>query len=390
MDSRFDLDLNASKTHSGLGTIENLEIPKTKAEPGSVLDAKFISRVSVHLGKIILFILSLYLFILAISLMKTGARSLLPFIGDWFAIANGANSLGFGWFSAYIIMSGSPVAAAALTFFDAGTIDKLSAFTMITGSRLGASFIVLLLGFLYVLRGRNRPNSLSMGLLSLLVTATTYLPALLIGLLLLDNGLINSFQLQSGALIRSSIDQTVEPVIAFITGLFPNSLVFWFGLGIVMISFNLFDKGLPQITLEKNQLGNMSRLVYRPSVMFILGALVTLISMSVSLSLTLLVPLSNRGYVRRENIIPYIMGANITTFIDTLLAAVLLNNPHAFTIVFVEMISVTLISILILSTLQNPYRRAMIKISCWVTASNRNLVIFLTTIFVIPAILIFI
>lgn len=34
----------------------------------------------------------------------------------------------------------------------------------------------------------------------------------------------------------------------------------------------------------------MSRLVYRPGVMFALGALITMVSMSVSLSLSILVP----------------------------------------------------------------------------------------------------
>ena len=94
----------------------------------------------IRLGKIGLFGASLYLFILAISLMKLGARGITPWLSELGFISNGANSLGFGWLFAYFIMSGSPVAAAALTFFDANLIDKISAFTMITGSRLGAKF----------------------------------------------------------------------------------------------------------------------------------------------------------------------------------------------------------------------------------------------------------
>ena len=123
------------------------------------------------------------------------------------------------------------------------------------------------------------------------------------------------------------------------TGLLPAWAVFLVGLGISMVSFNLFDRCLPQATLKDSQVGWMSRLVYRPWVMFLLGCLITTISMSVSISLSILVPLSARGFVRRENVIPYIMGANITTFVDTLLAAVLLKNPEAFTIVLVVMVS---------------------------------------------------
>ncbi len=341
----------------------------------------------VNLAKIGLFIASLYLFILAITLMKEGARGIAPLVHNLFAVSNAANSLGFGWLFAYTIMSGSPVAAAALTFFDAGVVDKLGAFAMITGSRLGASFIVLVIGFLYVLRGRDRATSLSMGLLSLAVTATTYVPGLFLGAGLLQTGLLDRVQLRSGALLHSMIDLAVDPVAGVATSLLPQWATFLVGLGVILASFNLFDKCLPQMTLKESQLGWMSRLVYKPWVMFLLGALITLISMSVSLSLSILVPLSTRGFVRRENVIPYIMGANITTFVDTLLAAVLLGNPPAFTVVLVEMFSITAVSTFILAVSYRSYLRGMIRSVGWVTATNRNLALFVASIFVVPIIL---
>jgi len=344
----------------------------------------------IKLAKIGLFILSLYLFILAITLMKTGARGLTPFLSDLGILSNPANSLGFGWLFAYLIMSGSPVAAAALTFFDAGVINAISAFTMITGSRLGASFIVLFIGFIYVLRGRDRATSLSMGILSLTVTATTYFPGLLIGIYLLNTGAVDDIQLHTGALLSSVTGTLVEPIAGLLMGIFPFWAVFLIGLGIILVSFNLFDKCLPQMSLKESRVGWVSRLVYRPVVMFFLGALVTMISMSVSVSLSLLIPLSQRGFVRRENVIPYIMGANITTFIDTLLAAVLLDNPATFTIVLVSMLSTAAASILILVFFYRPYLKSSLLFVGWVTSSSRNLAIFMITIFIIPIILILI
>jgi hypothetical protein len=84
------------------------------------------------------------------------------------------------------------------------------------------------------------------------------------------------------------------------------------------------------------------------------------------------------------------MGANITTFIDTLLAAMLLNNPAAFSIVLVEMVSVTIISIIILIMLYPTYQRLMLNFTSWVTASTRNLVIIMITILITPVILLLI
>lgn len=342
-----------------------------------------------RLSKVALFLLSLFLFILAITLMKEGARDVGPLVRDRFQVTNAANSLGFGWLFAYVVMSGSPVAAAALTFFDAGIIDRLGAFAMITGSRLGASFIVLFIGFIYVLRGRNRSTSLSMGLLSLIVTGTTYLAGLVVGVLILDSGWLDAVQLESGAILNSATDLIFDPVAAFFLSFLPRWSLFLVGLGIIIVSFNLFDKCLPQMSIKESNVGRMSRLVYRPWVMFLVGAAITLISMSVSVSLSILVPLSQRGFVRRENVIPYIMGANITTFIDTLLAAVLLDNPQAFTVVLVEMLSITIVSIIVLTFIYRRYNEAMLAAVDWIIKDNRHLALFMLTILVVPLILLF-
>lgn len=338
----------------------------------------------VHLRKIGLFLASIFMFVLAIILMKDSARGISYLVQDFINVTNPVNCLGFGWLSAYLIMSGSPIAATALTFFDAGMVNKISAFTMITGSRLGASFIVLFIGFIYVIRGRDRAASLSMGLLSLTVTWSTYILGLLVGVNILRAGLLDWVQLHSGALLYKTTELMFDPILTVMNGLLPHWAIFLCGLLIIMLSFQLFDRCLPQMTIKESQVGQMSRLIYRRWVMFSLGALITMVSMSVSLSLSVLVPLSNRGFVRRENVIPYIMGANITTFIDTLFAAILINNSSAFTIVFVEMVSISLVSMIILATVYHHYERSMLDLVAWITTGNRNLAIFLLVVFVVP------
>jgi sodium-dependent phosphate cotransporter len=319
--------------------------------------------------------------------MKDGARAVSPFVREELSVHNAFNSLGFGWLFAYLVMSGSPVAAAALAFFDAGAIDQFGAFTMVTGSRLGAGFIVLFLGFVYVLRGRDRATSLSMGLLSLSVTGITYLLGLFIGYGILHSRILEPLQLQSGAQLLSIVDRIYDPILNFILDLIPRWALFFLGFGIILLSFNLFDRCLPQMKIKESQVGRMSRLVYRPWVMFIMGSVVTLISMSVTVSLGILVPLSERGFVRRENVIPYIMGANITTFIDTLFAAILLNNPAAFTVVLVEMVSITLISIIILFFLYRRFERRMLDFVAWATGDQKNVLLFMFSILILPILL---
>lgn len=263
-----------------------------------------LKRVIVLLGKLALLLFSLWLFILAISLMKAGARELGPLIQSVFSLRNFANSLGFGWLFAYGVMSGSPVAAAALTFFDAGLVRDLDAFAMITGSRLGASLIVLLIGFAYVLRGRNRAESLGMGLVSFCVTGSTYLVALVPGYFLLSRNVLDGVQFRAGTQLISVIDAVVDPIVSWFEAWLPGGFLFILGIGVILLSFRLFDDLLPTEAIKNSRFGRLSQLAYRPIVMFLLGSLITLISMSVSVSISILVPLSNRGLVRRENVIP--------------------------------------------------------------------------------------
>ena len=142
------------------------------------------------------------------------------------------------------------------------------------------------------------------------------------------------------------------------------------------------------MSVKVSPVGQISALVYRPWVMFALGASITLVSMSVSLSLSILVPLADRGLIRRENVVPYIMGANITTFIDTLLAAVLLGNPDAFAVVVAEMSAIIAVSLVILAFGYDSFARASLDVVAWITASNRHLALFLLSIIVVPFVLI--
>ena len=225
-------------------SVGSLELPRSKAESVSALAVTHTLWKRVHLGKIVVFIASLFLFIVAITLMKEGARGIAPLVSRWLSITNAASCLGFGWLFSYVIMSGSPVAATALTFFDAGVVDKLGAFAMITGSRLGASFIVLFIGFIYVLRGRDRATNLSMGLLPLSVTGTTYLVGLAVGTVLLQTGALDGVQLRSGMLLNSAMSLVFDPIVSLFASFLPGWSLFIIGLGIIMLSFNLFERCL--------------------------------------------------------------------------------------------------------------------------------------------------
>jgi Na+/phosphate symporter len=337
------------------------------------------------LRTLLLVLVGLFLFILALQLLKQGARVYGGEIVRLLRITNAANSLGFGWLLAYIFLSGSPVAAIAVSFFAGGTISGLQAFTMITGSRLGASFIVLFVGFIYYLRGHQRSASVAIGVLALLTTAAIYLPALALGYWLLASDLLSSLQVSADTPLASLIDQIYGPILELLRHWgAPGWLEFLAGIGSLLLAFNLLDRALPEISAERSSFQRIGQLVYRPTAMFLLGAAVTSVTLSVSVSLSILVPLSAKGLVRRENTLPYIMGANITTFIDTLVAALIQGGPRAFTIVMVEMVSVTILSLLVLILCYRPFERAILRLQELIIRNNRTLGAFLCTMLIVP------
>lgn len=337
------------------------------------------------LRKLLITLLGLFFFILALQLLKRGAGAYGREIKDLLNISSTMNSLGFGWLLAYIFLSGSPVAAIAVSLFAAGTISNLQAFTMITGSRLGASFIVLFVGFIYYMRGHKRSASISIGVLALLTTAAIYLPALALGYWLLTSGMLNAMQVNTTTPVASFIEVVYGPILELIAqwGL-PGWAVVLGGVGTLLLAFSLLDRALPEINAERSAFQRIGRLVYRPMAMFVLGAAVTSVTLSVSVSLSILVPLSAKGLVRRENTLPYIMGANITTFIDTLIAALIAGGPAAFTVVLVEMISVSILSLLVLFLFYRSFEHAILRLQELIIRDNRTLGAFLCIMLIVP------
>ena len=98
---------------------------------------------------------------------NVGAGGLRPVL-DTLSSGGIAGHFGFGWFGSYIVMSGSPVAAVAMSLFAGGAITDLEAFAMINGSRMGASLIVLVVGFVSYVTGHRNPDGLYIGVVALL------------------------------------------------------------------------------------------------------------------------------------------------------------------------------------------------------------------------------
>jgi hypothetical protein len=333
-----------------------------------------------------LVVLSLWLFVVALQLIKSGAIGLRPVL-DAVSADGIAGHFGFGWFGSYVVMSGSPVAAVAMSLFAGGATSNLETFAMINGTRMGASLIVLVVGFVSYLTGRRNPDGLYIGVVALLTAITLWAPAMPMGLLILDKGWLDGIEISSPGALTSFVGTVSDPVVDPLVDLLPEFGLFVAGVGTLVIAFTSFDRAIPSLETPGPRFERMSRILHQRIAMFAFGTLVTLLTLSVSLSVTILVPLALKGYIRRDRVVPYVMGANVATWVDTLFAALLLDSSSAFTIVLTEMVVGGIISMTVLLVLYGPYTRLILGIAHRVSSSRRNLMAFIGVLFVMPLIL---
>lgn len=334
-------------------------------------------------------VVGLALFVTALGLMKEGAAELIPSLEGSVFTDNAWSTLGLGWLGACLVLSGSPVAASALTLLEGGAIDRTESFTMLTGSRLGAAFVVLVVGVVYSLRNRSqgsRRAPVSIGVLSLMMTAVVYVPGAIVGYLLLDRGTFDGVDIGTSPRLTSLTDTAFGWAVDIAVDLVPGWALFPIGLGLLLLGFQAFDRVLPALgggRLEEG--GNWYERLWP---MFAVGCGVTLLTLSVSVSLTLLVPLVAKGHLRRANTLPYIAGANITTLADTLVAAVLIGDQDAVRVVVAVTAVVTVWTLLLLVTAYPLLRRVLLALARRILADNRRLAAFAAALFLAPIALI--
>jgi len=325
---------------------------------------------------------ALFLFIVALGLMRDGARSLSFLLKELLIYQNPIHTLGLGWLASYLLLSGSPVAATALTFLDSGALNEVQTFTMIVGTRFGAIFVTVFFGLLYYWEGTHTKKSLAVGVLAYLATFWVALGSLLLGLALLP---VMRLDFSLPIFLTEGLDIVFQPIIGAMTHVLSPWVIFLVGLGLLMLSFKIVDLALPD--LRKQEFHDDQKLVkmlHSPYAMFLLGVLVTLISPSVSVSCGVLVPLYAKGYIRASRLVPYVMGANIATFSDTLLAALWLKNAIAVNVVMVVIISIGLISLAILLFGFSKYENMIERWTDYFTENPKRLSLFLAIVFFVP------
>jgi Na+/phosphate symporter len=227
-----------------------------------------------------------------------------------------------------------------------------------------------------------------MGVLALSMTAVVYVPAMFLGYATYKAGLFDGITWHASTELTNFIDLVWGPLVDLASRVLPGPFLFPVGLAIILASFKLLDQVLPELDGERQAESRLDW-IRRPWPMFALGCLAALLTLSVSVALTALVPLASKGYLSRREALPYIAGANATTLADTLVAAMILGDPTGVQVVLAQAVAVLVITLALLAVAYRPLQRAVIGLDDWIVATTPRLVVFVGALFLFPLGLLF-
>lgn len=277
-------------------------------------------------------VLTVVLFLFAVQLLGATTRAATPTLRPVLTrlLVGDASALGLGWLAAYALANGSVVAALSLSLFDAGLVPPAQLFLLVAGSRLGGAAVVVFVGALDYLGRRDGGGSLrrhtALGLLTFLVTLSVYLPVTAVGYA------ARPFVAGDLAALGRSLTRDLptlavfDPATAAVIAAVGPGPAFALAVAVLFGTLRLFDRVLDRADAESLRDRLFSRF-QRTWLSFAAGVLVTTLTTSVAFSLGVVVPLYNRGYVERDELLPYVLGANLGTLSDTLVVAAVLDSP---------------------------------------------------------------
>ncbi len=288
-------------------------------------------------------------FFLGIRLLGTSTAVLAPDLEPVLdrAIRGDLSAVGTSWLVSYAVLNGSVVAAVSVTLSHSGLLGVSELFGAIAGSRLGASGVVIVLGvFEYVQKeSYSLRDATSLGVLSVLVTFALFVPVTVAGLL--GHWLGDPTAAFADRIPPLGIggDGPVASTVDALVGLFGPHLGALLAVALLFGSFRLFDRALTAVDTDQFREAVVP-LARRPWATFLVGVALTTVTTSVAFSVGVFVPLYNRDFFERDELVPYLLGANVGTMSDTLLVAAVLDSAVGVATVVLVMAASALLAVL--------------------------------------------
>ncbi len=345
---------------------------------------------------LILALISLYFFISSIvfikeSIVLMGQDTVRDFLGS---INDSTTGVFAGWFGTALLQSSGAFDSIIIAFVSVGVMPTYAAVATIIGAEVGTTVTTQLVSvFGYIRKERERFKT------SFLVAMLHYwynFCSLLIFFSLELFFKIFTYIAQTGSSFFSripgisaipSIFTLITPWVDFLLRYIPAWMGLMGGCILLLISLKNSEKYLSAAFASEVSKSLIQSTFGSSSKAFLAGLIFTIIVPSTSVMVSILIPLVTTGIVDTSYyILPYILGANIGTVFDVMIAALATGNAAAIGVWLVHL-TINIFGAFIFLPLLKPFSTSVQRVNNFLTFSKRRTMIFLVLSNGIPTII---
>ena len=127
---------------------------------------------------------------------------------------------------------------------------------------------MLFVGSLYWVRGRRNPDGLYIGVVALLTAFTLWGPVIPVGQLILREGWFDGVRFGSPGALTSIVNVIYDPMVTRLADHLPRLVMFAIGIGVLLLSFSIFDRVLPNLEQPGPRFERASEFLHQRYAMF--------------------------------------------------------------------------------------------------------------------------
>jgi len=324
-------------------------------------------------------LISIYFFISAIILIKSSAKIMGVALAEKIVllIRDTTSAIFSGWIITALLHSSGAFDSIIVAFTSSGVMPLSLAVAAIIGAEVGTTVTPFLISVIERMKGKRESEAgfnvaLTHVLYNLATLAVFYPLELFFGVFTNlarqgTNIFVKMPWLNAVPDILDIVTPWVEPLLEVIppwSGIVLGALMLIVALGAV-------EKYMTAIFSMPRSWNLIRSTFTRPGRAFVAGFLFTVLVPSTTVMVSLLVPLATSGVIRAEYyILPYILGANIGTVFDVMVAALATGDPVSLGVWLVHL-SINLVGALLFMPLLKPFSVFTRRFAHFVSASPR-------------------
>jgi sodium-dependent phosphate cotransporter len=338
-------------------------------------------------------ILSIYFFISAIVLVKNSAKVVGVALAETIVliIRDTTSAVFAGWISTAMLHSSGAFDSIICAFTSSGVMPLNLSVATIIGAEIGTTVTPFLISVLERLKGKGESRAafnvtMSHVLYNLFTLALFYPMELFFGTFSKiakwgSHQFVKITWLNAVPDLLDTITPWVKPLLGYIgpwAGLVGGGVLLLVALGAV-------EKYMTAIFSMPRSWNLIRSTFTRPKRAFLAGFIFTLLVPSTTVMVSLLIPLATSGVIKAEYyILPYILGANIGTVFDVMIAAMATGDPIALGVWLVHL-TINVAGAMLFTPILDPFARLTTRVADYVSKDPKTTLIITALFHIIPA-----